>query len=74
MVETKQFGRLVRDRREQLGLTIAKVAERCGLSVHGYGNIELGDSDPKLSHAVKIAAVLNIGMGELSAMLPKSIG
>ena len=69
MADTKQFGRLARDHRERLGLTIAKVAELCELSEHGYSNIELGDSDPKLSHAMAIAAVLKIDMGELNMVV-----
>lgn len=65
MYLTRNFGRIVRDRRENRGLTLERVAELCGISEKGLENIELGDSNPKLSTVVKIANVLDIDIGML---------
>lgn len=64
---TQHFGRIVRDKREKLGLTITEAAERCGLSARGLEAIELGDSDPKLSSVLRIAANLDIDLGEINS-------
>ena len=68
-METRNFGRLAREHRERLGLTIAQTAERYDLSDRGDEEIELGGSDPKLSNVVKIAAALQIDMGELNVLV-----
>lgn len=70
---TKHFGRIVRDNRERKRLTIAKTAELAGLSGPGLTMIEFGDSDPKLSSIVKLAAVLDIDLGDLNACKPEEI-
>lgn len=67
---TQNFGRLVREKRERLGLTIREAAELCGLSERGLELIELGDSDPKLSSVLRIASVLQIDLGEISSSSP----
>lgn len=67
---TQNFGRLVREKRERLGLTIRETAELCGLSERGLELIELGDSDPKLSSVLRIASVLQIDLGEISSSSP----
>ena len=67
---TQHFGKIVRDRRERLGLSLSEAAERCGLSIRGLELIELGDSDPKLSNVLRIAATLNIDLGEISTCVP----
>ena len=43
MTKTQHFGRMVRERREALGLSIEKAAELCGMSYKGLEEIELGD-------------------------------
>lgn len=67
---TQHFGRIVRDRRERKRYTIAHTAELAGLSSVGLTLIEFGDSDPKLSSVVHLAAALNIDLGELNACKP----
>ena len=67
---TRHFGRIVRDRRERMHLTIAKTAELAGLSGPGLTLIEFGDSDPKLSNVLHLEAVLNIDLGDLNACKP----
>lgn len=71
---TRHFGRIVREKRERLHLTVAHVAELAGLSVNGLTLIELGDTDPKLSSIVKLTAVLDIDLGALNACKPEEMG
>lgn len=67
---TQHFGKIVRERRERLGLSLSEAAERCGLSIRGLELIELGDSDPKLSNVLRIAAALNIDLGDIESCVP----
>lgn len=66
-VFTQHFGRIVRNKRERLHLTVAHAAELAGLSETGLTLIELGDTNPKLSSIVSIATVLDIDLGVLNA-------
>ena len=66
MTSTQHFGRIVREKRERLGLTIKEAAERCALSDRGLELIELGDSNPKLSSVLNIAHALDIDLGEIN--------
>ncbi len=59
------LGRLIREKRERRGLTIAETAELCSLSDRGLELIELGDVNPKLSSFLRIAAVLGIDLGDI---------
>jgi len=68
---TRHFGRIVRDKRERKRLTVERAAELAGLSETGLTMIELGDSNPKLSSIVSIAAVLDIDLGELNPCKPE---
>ena len=67
MEKTQHFGRMVRRKRESLGLSIEKAAELCQMSYKGLEEIELGDSDPKLSSILNIAAALGINLEELNS-------
>lgn len=67
---TQHFGKIVRERRERLGLSLSEAAERCGLSIRGLELIELGDSDPKLSNVLRIAAALNMDLGDIESCVP----
>ena len=69
MIIVHRFGRLVREKREQLRLTIDAAAEKCGLSDRGLELIELGDSDPKLSSVLSIARALDIDLGDVSVCI-----
>lgn len=62
----RNFGKIIRDKRERKGLTIKQVAELSGLSDRGLEMIELGDSDPKLSSVLNIAQALGIDLGEVN--------
>ena len=59
------LGRLIREKRERLGLTISEAAELCALSDRGLSLIELGYVNPKLSSFLRIAAVLGINLGDI---------
>ena len=68
---TRHFGRIVRDKRERKRLTVAHAAELAGLSETGLTMIELGDTNPKLSSIINLAAVLDIDLGEINACKPE---
>ena len=70
---TKHFGRIVRDNRERLRLTVAHTAELAGLSETGLTMIELGDTNPKLSSIVALAKVLDIDLGDLNSCKPEEL-
>jgi transcriptional regulator with XRE-family HTH domain len=67
---TRNFGRLVRDKRERKHLTVAHAAELAGLSETGLTMIELGDTNPKLSSITSLATVLDIDLGDLNPCKP----
>ena len=66
-MSSRNLGQLIRGKRERMRLTIARAAELCGLSDRGLLQIELGDVDPKLSSLLKIAAVLEIDLGDIES-------
>ena len=70
-MDTHHFGRIVREKRERMRLTVAKAAELADLSGPGLTMIEFGDSDPKLTSVLSLAAVLDIDLGELNACKPE---
>lgn len=59
------FGRTIRKRREELGLTLEQYAERCGLSPNYIGSVENGRRDPSLSTVLALAKGLRIPPAEL---------
>lgn len=65
----KNFGNLIREKRKSMGIGMLEAAERCGVSTRGYGNIELGHAEPKLSNLLAIAATLQIDLGELNCLV-----
>ena len=70
---TRHFGRIVREKRERLHMTVAHTAELAGLSEAGLILIEMGDTNPKLSSIVSIAAVLDIDLGDLNTCKPQEL-
>ena len=70
---TRHFGRIVRNKRERLKMTIAQTAELAELSEAGLILIEMGDTNPKLSSITSLAAVLDIDLGELNACKPQKL-
>lgn len=51
--------------RETKGLTQEQVAEKLGVSPSVYGDIERGDSDPKLSKLQKLAETFEVSLSDL---------
>lgn len=55
----------LRTRREELGLSINKVAELAGLSHVGVLQIEGGERSPQLRTALKLAAALDLSLAKV---------
>ena len=53
MMNTKHFGRIMRERRENSFISLRALSDVVDMSEHALRNIELGDSDPKLSNVLK---------------------
>ena len=70
MMNTKHFGRIMRERRENSYISLRALSDVVNMSEHALRNIELGDSDPKLSNVLKIAGALQIDMGMLNSCIP----
>ena len=61
-MEKMNFGQVARRKRKELGLTLEKASELCGMSYKGLEEIELGASDPKLSTVLKISEALELDL------------
>jgi transcriptional regulator with XRE-family HTH domain len=59
--------------RQSKGLTQEEVAEKLNMSVSGYGDIERGDSDLKLSKLEKIADLFGLSINDLFNLNDKSV-
>lgn len=70
MMNTAHFGRIMRERRESYKISLCTLSNLVDMSEHALRNIELGDSDPKLSNVLKIAGALQIDMGMLNSCIP----
>lgn len=69
----RDYGRIVREHREKRKLTIEQAAEKCGMSDKGFELIELGNSNPKLSNILNIAAVFDMDLGDLNVCIPAKV-
>lgn len=69
MSGTTYFGKIIRGERERRKLSLRKAADLINLSEKCIERIELGDSDPKLSNVLKIAAVYEMDLGELNSCI-----
>jgi len=64
--EQTAFGRRLTRLRERVYLTQEELAERAGLSLASVSAIEQGvRADPRLSTIIKLAAALNVPLGDL---------
>ena len=52
--------KLMRERREQLGLSQQYVADHAGLTRANYSHIERGRTEPNIQQMISIAKVLNV--------------
>ena len=73
MQKTQHFGRIVRAHRKQLGFSIEKAAELCGISYKGLEKIEFGDSNPRLTTVLNIVVAMQLDLRELNACLPPAL-
>lgn len=55
-------GRRIRERREQLGLSLREVAARSGLSLNAISRIERGDNSPTVASLQLIAGALGVSI------------
>lgn len=67
---TLEFGRRVAARRNELGLSQEKAAERIGVHWTYLGQVERGRRNVTLNNIVKIAVGLGVDPGELVRELP----
>lgn len=65
--------RNIRLLREMRNFTQQYMADELGLSISGYGKIERGKSDIKLSQLIKIAKILNTDLNTLINFDPNRI-
>ena len=61
----RRFGRAIRKRREQTGLSQEEFADRCGLHRTYMGAIERGERNVSLINLEKIARAFKISLSEL---------
>lgn len=59
--------------RQAKGFTQEEIAEKLGMSPNAYGDIERGDSDPKLSKLQKIAETLEMNLSELLDLTDRTV-
>jgi transcriptional regulator with XRE-family HTH domain len=57
--------RILRERRKQLGLTLAEVARRSGLPIATCQNAERVESQPRIGTAAKLASALDLPVDQL---------
>lgn len=62
---SERIGKNVKRRRRALRLTQDEVAQKCGMSLRAYGQIERGSSNPKLSTLDKICEAFKIDVADL---------
>ena len=60
-----EIGDRMREGRREKGFTQAELGREIGYSMNGIAKIERGETDPKLSSLIKIAAALEIDVGYL---------
>ncbi len=62
---TREFGRRMRARREEQGLSQEDLAGRCGLHRTYIGSVERGERNVSLINIVRIADALDVDAGAL---------
>ena len=62
---SEKFGSIVRQLREQRGLTQEELGELAGISATYVGFVERGDSVPTLTIVLQIAAALKVKASDL---------
>lgn len=70
MNKSTRFGRRIKERRKQLGLTQSQAAEMSSVSVRHWQELEK-ESVPSLQTAAKIAATLQLDLNEFRDQFPE---
>lgn len=70
MTVEPEFGRRLRTRREERGLSQAELGARAGVHRNQVGRFERGEQEPRLYALLKLAKALNIDAGDLIRGLP----
>lgn len=63
--ERKAFGRIIRNRRNEFGLTQEELAEDMGWSVHWISKIENGESDLNWKDAMTLVEAFGLSLKEI---------
>ena len=58
----QELGKILKERREKLGITQKELADFCDLSHNGISRIEIGNSDIKLSTLLKMSKIIGINL------------
>ncbi|OQB30220.1 MAG: HTH-type transcriptional regulator ImmR [Bacteroidetes bacterium ADurb.Bin174] len=61
----KELGRIIREKREEKGLTQIEVADKAELDRNYIGMVERGERNPSYLSLIKIAKGLNITVDQL---------
>jgi transcriptional regulator with XRE-family HTH domain len=67
------FGRKVRSRRQELGLTLAEVAEKSGLGRSFVSEIERDQVSPSIASLLKLCRALGLGLRDLFDEKPSAL-
>ena len=65
-----EFGRMIRQRRQEMGITEEELAWRAHISDRELRNIEYGRVNPKADTVIAICIHLNIGLDEFRNIYP----
>ena len=63
--ETTEFGQRLRARREALGITQEKLAERAGLHTTYVSSVERGERNVSLHNILRLASAVEVDPGDL---------
>ncbi len=60
LVDQKQIGKMIKDRRKIMNMTQQELAKYCDLSHTGIGKIEMGKADVKITTLLKLCKILGL--------------
>lgn len=59
-IDLKQIGRRICERRQALGITQEKLAEKMDVSIQMISNMERGNKEVKISNLIKLSEILEV--------------
>ena len=69
--ELERFGKMIRERRTALGMTLEVLAEKANRSDREVRDIELGKVEPKFRTTLLLCDACKVDIGELKAFVPQ---